>query len=107
MRAILIALALVASGAAWASPGRCLLVVEGKTYLNGPCPVEVGRGGSVTVGGGPRAPFFAVVNPAGNGLGKGYWNEERGATHAHTDLGDLRRNDACWSNERAIVCAWR
>lgn len=107
MRAILVALAMVVSGAASAAPGRCLLIVEGKTYLNGPCPVAVARSGSLTVGGGRGLSYFAVVNPAGDGTAAGFWNEERGATHAHTDLGTLHRSDACWTNARAVVCGWR
>lgn len=105
MRALIIGLALMVSGAAVAAPGRCLLVVDGNTYLNGPCPIEIGRSGSATIGGGGR--FFGVVIPNGDGSGKGYWNEEPGARHAHTDLGEVRRNGACWTNERAILCGWR
>lgn len=105
MRTIIIGATLLASASAWAAPGKCLLVVDGKTYLNGPCPVDIGPGGSATIGGGGR--YFSVVNPTGEGVAKGYWNEEPGARHAHSDLGDLRRNGACWTNERAVVCAWR
>lgn len=107
MRAILVALAMVVSGAAVAAPGRCLLIVDGKTYLNGPCPIEVSKGGSFTIGAGPSLDYFAIVTMTDQGYAKGFWNEERGASHAHTDLGDLWRNDACWTNDKAIVCAWR
>lgn len=107
MRKIIVVAALLASGVAWAAPGKCLLVVDGRTYLNGPCPVSIDKDGSFSVGTGPRASYFAYVNVDGSGSAKGYWNEERAATHAHSDLGDLRRNGACWTNERAIVCAWR
>lgn len=96
---------MLASGAAWAAPGRGLLVVDGKTYLNGPCPIDIGSGGVATIGGGGR--YFGVLIPNGDGSGKGYWNEEPGTNHAHTDLGEMRRNGACWTNDRAILCAWR
>ncbi|MGO4738651.1 hypothetical protein AB4099_19035 [Bosea sp. 2KB_26] len=107
MRAIIFAMAMVASGTAMAAPGRCLLVVDGKTYLNGPCPVDVSKDGGFSIGTGPKASYFAYVTIDRPGVAKGYWNEERGASHAHTDLGELRRNDACWTNDKAIVCAWR
>ena len=107
MRAIAIALAVLVSGAAWAAPGKCLLVVDGKTYLHGPCPVEVERNGSFSIGTGPRASYFAYVNVDDGSRAKGYWNETRGASHAHSDLGDLNRNGPCWSNARAIICGWR
>lgn len=107
MRAILMALAMVVSGAAIAAPGRCLLVVDGRTYLNGSCDVSISPGGSFQVQNRGQIRYFALVNPDGPGQAIGYWNQEVGATHAHTDLGTLRRNDACWSNDKAIVCAWR
>ena len=107
MRVFLVILAMLVSGAAMAAPGRCLLVVEGKTYLNGPCPIDVQPDGSFSVGTGPKPSFFAYVIVDEPGVATGSWNEDRGSTHAHTDLGKLRRNDACWTNEKAIVCAWR
>lgn len=107
MRALVLAVAMVASGAASAAPGKCLLVVDGRTYLNGPCPISVDADGSFSIGTGPKPSFFAYVNVDPNGVGVGSWNEERGATHAHSSLGDLKRNGACWANAKAIVCAWR
>ena len=107
MRAIAVALMMLVAGSAMAAPGRCLLVVDGRTYLNGPCPVELLPGGSFMVGAGRGASHFAQVTVEGAGSASGYWNEEPGATHAHSSLGSLRRNDACWTNERAIICAWR
>lgn len=107
MRAVVVAVSMLVAGAASAAPGRCLLVVDGRTYLNGSCPVELLPGGSFMVGAGRGARYFAQVNVDGKTDASGYWNEEPGATHAHSSLGNLRRNDACWVNDRAIVCAWR
>jgi len=53
-----------------------------------------------------RGDTFAQVNVTRPGLAGGWWNEERWAGHAHSPLGRLARNDACWSNEAATVCAW-
>jgi hypothetical protein len=107
MRALVFAVAMMASGAAWAVPGRCLLVVDGKTYLNGPCKVETRSGGNFQVLSSGRLTYFANVSLTGDNEANGFWNEEMGANHAHTPLGSLRRNDACWANDKAIVCAWR
>ncbi|WP_089177152.1 hypothetical protein [Bosea sp. AS-1] len=107
MRAIVLALALMASGSALASQGRCLLVVDGRTYLKGLCPIDTQSDGSFSIGTGPRPSFFAYVTVDKSGTAVGYWNEERGVSHAHSDLGTLTRNGACWVNERAKVCAWR
>jgi hypothetical protein len=51
--------------------------------------------------------YFAYVFPEG-GTATASWNGTiPGATHAHTDLGTLTREGACWVNEQAKVCAWR
>lgn len=103
MRALVVAIAVMVSGAAWAAD-RCLLVVDGRTYINGPCRISVSPGGSFQAA---SKLYFADVQLNGSGAASGYWNEEPGAGHAHTRLGELVRNDACWTNEKAIVCAWR
>ncbi len=107
MRALVFAIAMVASGTAWAAPGRCLLVVDGKTYLNGVCKVELRSGGNFQILSPGKLTYFANVSLSGDAQANGFWNEDMGANHAHTPLGILQRNDACWTNERAIVCAWR
>jgi hypothetical protein len=98
--------AVAAAGAA-TSQGKCLLQVNGRTYIRGPCNVST-EGGGLSIGTQPdtsRRPitYFAIVQPDG----QGFWNEERGANHAHTPLGTLTRNGACWFNQKAKVCAWR
>ena len=41
-----------------------------------------------------------------NGIAEGSWNGEAYAGHAHDFLGTLYREDACWVNDIASVCAW-
>lgn len=103
MRALILAIAMVASGAA-AAADRCLLVVDGRTYINGPCRITLSPGGSFQAA---SNLYFADVQVTASGRADGNWNEEPGARHAHTSIGELMRNDACWTNSRAIVCAWR
>lgn len=92
-----------------AKPGKCLLVVDGKTYISGRCEIELYKDGTgsfqiTEIRKGGR--YFAQVLIDNNGA-SGYWNEERGANHAHTPLGELTRDGACWKNGRARVCAWK
>lgn len=97
------------AGTASAKPGKCLLVIDGKTYISGRCEVEIytdGTGSFQITENRKRGSYFAQVL-VGEGEAKGYWNGERGANHAHSPLGELRRNGACWVNNKARVCAWK
>ena len=95
---------------AWADDGRCLIAVDGRIYLKGRCNVDVRSGGSFTVGVGEksRSKHFAYVNvERGSRTAQGYWNGREAESHAHEDLGTLRRVGPCWLNMRAKICAWR
>lgn len=106
---LLLACTLIAGSASvYAKTGRCLLEVNKKTYLDGPCEVSIEKGGSFTIGVSDKHPskYFAYVLMDDDGA-HGYWNEEPGATHAHSDLGVLKRDGACWVNDAARVCAYQ
>jgi hypothetical protein len=104
---------LVALG--WASDGfarsgKCLLKVDGRTYLDAICNIERSEDGSFSIGTGERSRskyFAAVTVEPGAGRATGVWNGVTAESHAHEDLGTLTRRGACWSNARATVCAWR
>ena len=87
---------------------RCVLQVDGRGCIDGPCEFEGMPSGGFTIGVSDRVPmpYFAYISIDG-GVARGFWNEERGAGHAHSPLGALRRAGACWINERARVCAFR
>lgn len=90
--------------------GRCLLEVDGTRYLDGRCNIDIDESGSFSIGAGQttRAKYFAYVNVGpGASQAAGYWNGQAAADRAHTDLGLLTRDGACWVNSRARVCAWR
>ncbi len=96
-----------AASASGQKTGRCLLVVDGKTYLSGRCKITMEKDGSFQIlNTGRKLTYFAQVQIDESGA-TGYWNEEKGANHAHTPLGDLTRDGACWVNRRAKICAWR
>ncbi len=95
---------------AHAFPGECLLEVGRAVYLDGPCNIEMSADGSFSVGAGDlsRSEFFAYVSlTPTSGVAAGYWNGPEGESHAHYELGALRREGACWANGNARVCAWR
>ena len=90
-----------------AETGRCVIQVKQKPYLSGTCEIKVNDNhGSFSVGAGEkhRSRYFAYVNMEEDGA-HGYWNETPDSSHAHTSLGILKRDGACWKNEMARVCA--
>ncbi len=109
-RLLLAAAFLLAAHTAHAFTGKCVLQVDGKTYLNGPCPMSVEKGGDFTIGtdGTKAGKYFAMVSiDKAAGTADGWWSGPDGGTHAHDPLGTLTRQGACWVNERAKVCATR
>ncbi len=106
MQGIGMAAAMAVLGVLPAQAATCLLMVGGATVIDGPCRFEpIDEEGSFTVTS-PDGGFFVYLLVASPGVAEGYWNEERGAGHAHSPLGTLRRDEACWSNAEATVCAW-
>jgi hypothetical protein len=109
-RAVLL-LALLAGTAARAevdvpSQAQCLLVIDGAELIRGPCTfTPLDADGSFTVAG-LNGRYFAYVLIEAPGRAQGYWNGTPYADHAHDPLGGLVRDDACWINDRASVCAW-
>jgi hypothetical protein len=89
--------------------GKCLLEVNHKQYLNGSCPITMEDDGGFSIGASENAPltYFAIISVTEKNIGEGFWNEEKGANHAHTSLGSLVRKGACWQNENAKICAWK
>ena len=112
MREFCIVLTLfLASTATGAAAFTCRLVVDGKTYVDGPCNYhphvyEHGSDGSFDITSLSNGMFAYVLRNA-DGSADGWWPGPNGATHAHTSLGTLRRDGACWENSHASVCAWR
>src|SRR5690348_6769326 len=99
------ALALTMAASSFAAPvrGRCLIEVGGRKYLDGTCPIDEADG-TLTVGvaAGRFKPtkFYAYVSINEDGkTARGSWNGIGAASHAHDDLGELKREgSACWVN---------
>lgn len=84
--------------------GKCLLEINGTKYIDGQCEISMNKDGSFQI---IKAGYFASVNIEEKNIASGYWNEEKGARHAHSPLGDLTRKGACWQNSTSKVCAWK
>jgi hypothetical protein len=104
------AAAILFSGYPHAFQGDCLLKVDGRTYLNGPCKVDMFSGdGSFSIGADQRwSRYFAYVNldPNNPGLASGSWNGIEGESHARRTW-ESNPTGSCWTNRRAKICAWR
>ena len=48
--------------------------------------------------------YFALIGIDTTGA-NGAWNETPGGTHAHSDLGDMKRDGECWKNKSVRACA--
>lgn len=86
--------------------GKCLLEVENTKYINGPCEITMGKGGTFQISTLKKGGYFAQVMIDDDGA-EGHWNGEPGAGHAHERLGALKQKGGCWQNSTAKVCAWR
>lgn len=87
--------------------GSCKLNVNGTSYINGECYIEfVDKEGSFYIFQNQnRKGYFAALlrdGPTGNG----YWNGSPDSTHAHDELGQLKRNGGCWINDKSSICAY-
>ncbi|WP_139204613.1 hypothetical protein [Pacificibacter marinus] len=84
----------------------CLLVVEAEEVIRGRCKFSPnGSDGSFVISS-YNGKYFAYVIIQDAGIADGYWNGEPYARHAHDPLGVLLREEGCWVNERASVCAY-
>ena len=81
----------------------CELTVRGKTYIKGACQFDSSSGGNFKILGDNN--YFAQVDITSAGVAQGSWNEDPNSTHAHTPLGTLKREGACWVSAQAKVCA--
>jgi hypothetical protein len=99
----LAAVCILASVAAIAATGpvQCKLVVDGKTYIDGPCDFESDPDGSFRIFG---KDYFAYINVDGK-TADASWNMDPKSTHAQASLGTLTRKGACWVSATVEICA--
>jgi len=81
----------------------CILEVDGTRFIDGPCTFDQFDKGSFQI---KHDPYFAYVLRDSRSA-RGSWNADPQSSHAHVNLGMLRRDGACWLNDHARVCAWK
>jgi len=95
---------------------RCLLVVNGRTFLSGSCDFEpIDKDGSFMFSK-KGNPYFAYLLRYPDEA-YGSWNEDPDSLRAYADLGPMRRQGACWVNKYRYansgepgttkICAWK
>lgn len=80
----------------------CVLEVGGTKAIDGAChwgPYGSMDGSFVMEANG----YFAIIE-VDNDDADGWWNDTPGATHAHTRLGEMKREGQCWKSESVRVC---
>ena len=112
MRPLIVVLVLLATTYATSARdiSRCLIEVDGRTWADGPCdfePLDEGDASFEVIEKAQPQTFAYIFMAQDGDPPHGFWNGGEGATHAHDDLGELRRDGACWLNDRAKVCAWQ
>lgn len=107
MKALLVFATLFLGATAQARPAKCLILIDGVTYMNSPCDFQpYGDGtGSFQINARGNA-YFASMDVYKDGTAFAYWNGTEAASHGQEPLGEMYRNGACRYNDRAIICAW-
>lgn len=91
-------------GPALARPADCLVQMDGRTLINGPCEFTSEAGGDFTLTLGSRK-AQVMVDP-GSRMGRAFYEDS--ASGAPPGVADARRDGACWGRAAAIrVCAWQ
>ena len=87
-------------------PASCILIVKNFEAIRGECEFSPsGSDGSFIISS-YNGQYFAYVIIERKGVANGYWNGSPYAGHAHNPLGTLYREDGCWVNNKASVCAY-
>lgn len=79
-----------------ARPDSCLFELEGKKLIEGECTSKRESDYAIVYG----DKVFAQVQGSDDEGWTGYWGE----THAHNELGLMRKNASCFENDRAKIC---
>jgi len=88
--------------------GECFLEVEGETHIDGPCDIDMEKGGSFMMSELRRHPMFVMVNiHEDEGTVTANWNGPERERHAHGQLGTVTRSGGCWKNADTRICAWK
>ncbi|MCW2307775.1 hypothetical protein [Rhodobium gokarnense] len=127
--ALVAAFAADSEAAEFNGTGRCVLVVDGTTYIDGSCNIDLQANGDFDFDDGRlqtecaefdlgpgecsmantklvRNGTFGSLSITGPDVGDIFWNEGR-YLHGQARIGGVQRRGACWRNDRAKLCAYR
>jgi hypothetical protein len=91
--------------AAEARPADCLVVLEGRTYIDGPCEYESFPEGHFIVTLDRRS--AKVMVDIGFRVGHALYEDTAPANPEARLIGDVHREGSCWINRVGRVCAWQ
>jgi len=87
-------------------PATCLLVVKGHEMIRGECTfTPIDKDGTFSISS-YNGKYFAYVSIFRKGVANGSWNKTPYSARALTPLGTLYREEGCWVNNYASVCAY-
>ncbi|MES5099265.1 hypothetical protein ABUK73_13635 [Agrobacterium sp. BA1120] len=81
---------------------NCLLQVNGKKAIDGACHwsgSSLDKNSIYMQANG----YFAYIE-INQSTADGWWNETPGSTHAHSELGEMKREGQCWKNKNVRLC---
>ncbi len=83
----------------------CTISVSSKTYLASKCIYRVYSDGSISIDGRKKLDYFVQLDAPEGKFRRAFWNgPDIRATHAHSYLGDVKKQGNCWVNEQAQIC---
>ncbi|MFK0273023.1 hypothetical protein ACIQUG_05075 [Ensifer sp. NPDC090286] len=88
-------------------PARCLLQVKGVKYITGTCQFWPTGEGDFVLHGGDYFTYVFMSDEDGPNMAIAHWNADPSSTHAHSPLGKLKRDGACWVSDTVRICAWK
>jgi len=89
--------------AAEARPADCLVVIEGRVRMDGPCEFRPGSGGDFTITTG-SVEVQVMVDPGSREGRASYVDHSPRSREAL--VWDVRREGACWVDRTSRICAW-
>lgn len=95
--------ALLPCSTATARPAECLVVIEGRNLMDGPCDFQSEAGGDFTVTQGSRT-AKVTVDP-GSREGRAFF-QDTSPRNPQSLVWDVRRQGACWVDGTSRICAW-
>lgn len=86
-----------------ASPAKCLMIINGRTLIDGPCEFDREPNGSFRL---ESTTHIGHVMVNRGDTGEGSWTTKPEVRSNFRNTSTLRRKGACWTGDNATFCAW-